>query len=257
MKKVRYILTAFFAVFAFMMALAAQAAPVYGNIGPPGVFFGTGNVNGNFWSNTSNGVEVGIRAKNRATLATIDGADGVYEVAQGLCNPVCSGGNKSKLNYEISVNTHAPNGMGAGTLDLTQVFVQLLVDIDPGLGVIWNPINVLANWADNEYWNGTSKRVGTLATYAPVAGEFVVQQSANTLFGNAGFFGILPGPGLYDFKLNVYDLTNRAKLLSSVQTQVKVVPEPGSLALFGLGAIGLFVSRRKTTSKDAFPAVSI
>ena len=63
-------------------AASAVAVPVssYGNIGTPGVYFGSGNVNGNWTigTDTANNVEVALRVKNRATLATINGASGVY-----------------------------------------------------------------------------------------------------------------------------------------------------------------------------------
>ena len=127
----------------------AQAAAVssYGNIAAPGVYFGSGNVNGNWTvgTDTSNPVEVALRAKNRATLATIDGSSGIYRADTGLCNPVCSGGPKAMWNYEFSVNTQA----GGGSLDLTGVIVELAVDTDASAGTAFTLLNVLANWGDN------------------------------------------------------------------------------------------------------------
>lgn len=224
---------------ALAMAGSAIAAPVasYGDIvAPPGVYFGSGNSNGNWTVSTDNNVEVALRAKNRATLATIDGSSGTYFSASGLCNPTCSGGSKAMWNYEFSVNTQA----GGGTLDLTKVRVTLGVDTDSSANASYTVLDVLTNWGDNSYWNG-AKRVGA----SPVAGEFGAQQSANPLFGDSGF-NFLPGAGLYNLQLSVYDLAT-GDMLSQVTTQVQV-PEPSGIALAGLALLGLAVVGKRRRS---------
>ncbi len=67
----------------------ASAAIVYGDMAaPPGVYFSHGTVpDGNFQVGTDNGVELGIRARNRQTFALIDGSTGVYRSAAGGCAP--------------------------------------------------------------------------------------------------------------------------------------------------------------------------
>src|SRR6185295_6114079 len=89
------------------LALAAPSyggvASVGGNDGGPnnndGIYFGSGNVDGNFTIDTSNGVEVALRAKNRATQQTIDGSSGVYRAEAGFCTEaLCGAGPKARWN---------------------------------------------------------------------------------------------------------------------------------------------------------------
>ena len=233
----------------------ASAAPSYGNIVPPGVYFGSGNVNGDWTIDTSNGIEVALRAKNRdGAQTTINGSSGIYQANPGTCGGGigCTGSPKALWNYEFSIDTQAS---GFVVRNLQNVFAQLGVDTNPGPGVNYTVLNVFNNWTDNEYWNGATKRIGT----GPIAGEFGVQQSANPLFGDSGFQpGFDPfAPGLYDLQLSVFENNGgiQGALLAQTHTEVRVgaapaaIPEPGSLALLGasLGAFA-FSRRRKNRS---------
>jgi hypothetical protein len=251
MNKVSKYVTAIVGCVAAISAGVAGAVPSYGNIVAPGVYFGSGNVNGNFTIDTSNNIEVALRAKERdGAQATINGSSGVYQANPGTCGGGigCGGATKARWNYEFSINTQA----GGGALTLQNVFAQMAVDTDPGVGVNYTVLNVFTNWPDNDYWSG-SERSGL--TGPPAPGEYGVQQSVNPLFGNSGFMpGFNPfADGLYDLQLSVFSNVAGAPgaLLAQTHTAVRVgagpaaVPEPSTLWLLGLTMLGLGVAARR------------
>jgi len=196
----------------------AWAVTTYGDIATPGVYFGTGNSNGNWTISTESGVELALRAKNRQTLATIDGSSGTYFAETGLCL-TCTGAPKAMWSYEFSVNSGNVSGLT----------YRLGIDHDPSAAINYAVVDPQTYWADN----------------AIAPGAFIgFQNSENVRFGDTpgGIFNVNT-PGNYSFKLEAW---NGATMVNSTTMNVQVVPEPETFALMfaGLGALGLALRRR-------------
>ena len=222
MSKYLRILVAAIAVVASSSALSAET---YGSVvTPPGVYFGAGNPNGNFNIFTGNNLELALRAKNRTPVGPvlIDGSSGVYSVPGGFCLSGC-GSPKAKWNYEFSI--HTTDGS-----NLSNYSFMLGVDHDASAGTAFSYVDPLTHWSDNA-----------------LDGLAGAQASQNVSFGDTPGGPINANtPGLYDFILLAYDANGR--LAGQVDMSVQV-PEPGSLALFGLGFAGLAAFGRRKLRK--------
>ena len=82
--------------------VASHAGVIYGDVAPPGVYYGSGNPQGNFQINRDvGGLELAIRAKNRVgPTILIDGSSGVYYAEPGTIAP---GNVRATWNYDISI----------------------------------------------------------------------------------------------------------------------------------------------------------
>lgn len=252
-------------------AFAIVAAPSSGNAVTqfdqnitPDVIFGSGNANGGFTTNRTNGIELGLRAKQRFPAANIFNSNGAgtYSHAAGVPSPGFSFAPDSPStalwNFEWSVNVDFSGDNAGQTLD--DFTFRIGIDFDPGFGtnfLEFDPINVAyADHAlgDNSTPNGGGTVIDRFAAdrdtqyAAQLASQIVAQNSWNMqFFDNAPLFPFDGNnDGQYEFFLAAFEGGDEvARTEISVIVGAGAIPEPGTLALFGVGIAGLGWLRRR------------
>mgnify|MGYP006279787813 CR=1 FL=1 len=272
MYRYRYHATA--AAVALVTSFAASGA--HADNVTPDVIFGSGNDNGDFTIDQSNGIELGLRGKlrfnennqpentfNYDTVDTYTFNAGTPPTGFGFApnsptTPV--------WNFEWSINS---DFAGSGGLNLGDLVYELRLDGDPGAGTlftdVFDPINVtVADHAigDNTTGNGGGTVAGDPVGYAGlIANNNVAQNSWSYEFFNDGpaelaqLTGFDPSvPGLYRIELEAFDTTGASLAVTAINVQT--VPVPGTIVLFGaaLAALGAGLGSRRLAQRASAAA---
>lgn len=225
----------------------------------PNVIFGSGVTNGGWTVEQASNVEVGLRAKVRFDDAGSpqnifnSAGNGMYFHQFGQHN----NNGRAKWSFEWSINVDL-DGTSFRTLDDSDLTYTLRMDSDPGVGATFFEFDPIKDVTCADHATGTNATgEGGGATRScsliPTAGEIAVYDadiSAANVAQNSWqlnfFTSVLPFDpdvvGIYDFELEVAG-PDVGVVTTSIQ--VKVLPEPGSLAILGLGLAGLGVLRRR------------
>lgn len=229
----------------------------------PTIIFGTGgNANGSYAVDSSNNIELGLRAKVRHDLLTggpqntfNSGADGTYTFDKGV--PFGQSNPTGVWSFEWAINSDISGLLSRMLNDLDYV---LSIDSDASQGVNFtnfDPINdpvTAGSYLDHSIGtNSTPLDGGTEATSNAeylnlISLNNVAQQSWKAAWYVTGYDPTVDGT--YDFKLTAFQKGTRTELAS---TSIQViqgkggspVPDAGSTAaLLGAGILGLLGFRR-------------
>ncbi|MEK7641677.1 MAG: PEP-CTERM sorting domain-containing protein [Patescibacteria group bacterium] len=212
-------------------AVPASAATVYDDTQV--AIYGGGNPNTGWVTsfNPNLNLNLSLRAKDRSDGSTPNNGAGTYLFSPGsYAGPV-----RAKWNYEFSINTDPSNG-GLQKLDDFDFYLSAN---GPGFGPF--TINVLTTYLDNSYGDNTTANGAGVEGLSGVFAPFnnIGQNSQNIVFAG----GDLNALGLYSFSLYATALGAGSGGARVAQVDMAVlVPEPSSLALFGIGSL-VFLQR--------------
>jgi len=225
-----------------LLALSCNAEAVieFDQAVTPAVIFGSGNDNGSFTTDRRNGIELGLRAKQRFPAANVfsSNGDGSYSFA---AENACDEGGFSFArcqttpvwSFEWSVNTDFSGASGAVLADFVY---ELGMDGDPGPGTDFlifdniQPTLLTPLWDHATGDNGTPPSGGVVASTEAEYASYLPQSNLAQNSWNYEFFNNLgtslasfdpAQPGNYIIYLQVRD-PHSGRVLAKTQIQVLV-----------------------------------
>lgn len=174
---------------------------------------------------------MGLTATQRFANQTVtNDGNGTFTAHRGF--DTSAGSPYATWNFDYYLSEVVPTGQTTPTY-----FYRTFIDINPAVG------NSIGEYID------ITPTAPLPGAFPNAAGTYVVQDSFNLgqLFGAGA--GTVAG-GQYGLVIQAYDSEgfimpeNAVSILVNIDTPA-VVPEPGSLALIGLGLAGLAVARKR------------
>lgn len=220
---------------ALLVSHVSNASLLYDQDLANGVHFGDGNDNGFFTVSSYEGIELGLRAKlrfddnNQPQNTFNSNGDGTYSF-DNTAPPLGFGWNEGAStsaiwNFEWSIDLTD----SSSNFEFDDLSFMLSIDFDSGAGTNFLSFDPTAQPNDN------------------ALRDLSMQNSWNMEFFKD--FGPLPynntDIGIYTFELSAY---NGQELLASTNIDVLqgvTVPEPSTLAIFGLSLLGLSLRKKR------------